>query len=413
MALLLLALFPAPAAAATYDVRFCAEWDISFEDATSGYDDYYTDNSTDMPARGARMKVVRVSDGYVMYDGYTDDSGSLAGCTDLLTLDESKKYDVHVTSKTYVNGNYVKVWDDESTPSSFAATPWNDWRPSASETSTRPVLNANWVNIVAAGSVTVFRHNGGVTGATYNIYDEGSSGCADASPGGSRTCNTKPWITAAHADNKYVISHEVGHQMQYLVDGSQTANFDYDDDDTDGVETTECQSTQSHNMVSAEYASAAALEGVAHFIAATTFNKTSESDCWFRYYKNVDWDGDTVSDGIYWTDCELDDHCDNSGESCGPIGSGDHFGSECNSSTTDNRGVEYDYLRGFWDLRTDEDVAFPDCMDIWDTSDPNDWNENDAGSSSDDPAERLRDAADTCGFLSEWDAVDNYNGMHR
>ena len=79
---------PVSAWAIDYDMVFCFEYDTDYDDATglSG-DDYFTSNHA-RPARGARVRVVRNSDGYVEYEGYVPWQGSDAGCTPTLSLSD-------------------------------------------------------------------------------------------------------------------------------------------------------------------------------------------------------------------------------------------------------------------------------------------------------------------------------------
>ena len=81
--------------------------------------------------------------------------------------------------------------------------------------------------------------------------------------------------------------------------------------------------------------------------------------------------------------------------------------------TLTNRGTEWDWLRFWWDLTTDQDVYCTDCMDIWNTANPDTWNASGDGSGSNYPATRLRNAANTEGFLTEWDNEDYLNGVYR
>jgi hypothetical protein len=258
----------------------------------------------------------------------------------------------------------------------------------------------------------VYRNNGNMVGKTYEVYDQAlnTTGCTEVSTGGiSATCDDQVHITGGHVDNKYVIAHEVGHAMQWKKQGNADPNFNYDSTD----ETAQCEHSGSHGMVSVEYQSAAALEGMAHYFAASAFNDPSSSECWFRYYKNTDWDGDSTLELAGWIDCETNDHCDNSGESCGPIAIADHFGNECSPGVTVNRALEFDWLRFWWDLNTDEGVAFDEAMDIWEDAHPETWAATDTIWIWDRPGARLRDAANANSLLTEWDARDNSNGVHR
>ena len=91
---------------------------------------------------------------------------------------------------------------------------------------------------------------------------------------------------------------------------------------------------------------------------------------------------------------------------------GDYLGDWCTGTLT-NRGTEWDWLRFLWDLDTDAGVSTTTIFDIYDSANPNSWNATGDGTGSAYPATRLRDAANTAGVLTEWDAWDSYNGVER
>ncbi|MBM4367898.1 MAG: hypothetical protein FJ102_16920 [Deltaproteobacteria bacterium] len=71
-----------------------------------------------------------------------------------------------------------------------------------------------------------------------------------------------------------------------------------------------------------------------------------------------------------------------------------------------------------YDGHTDEGVSTNSIFNIWDAANPDTWQANGTGAgyvcgSTNWPAGRLRCAADTRGYLAEWDSQDNQNGVHR
>lgn len=406
--------FSHSAEAATHYVRFCFQWDINYTDNGTGYDDYFT---TDTPqiARGAYWQITEI--GVSSHTGYADDSGAYAGCTPLQAVDSSAHYNVIVFSKAKVNGNnIVDERDNDASTVPYGDLLWNAWSPPSSGTFTKEtVTSGGWVNIIAAASYTIYRHNGGMTGQTYTVYnkgqDLGTPGCNTAATGGAtQHCEGKVYIGPGDtANHKYIISHETGHAMAYRANGE--LNFS---GNAFAAQTLDCKwgddTANTHAMVSVEYQSLAAYEGLAHFVAASTYNSTGDNDCWFNYYHDVDWDGDTHIDGITWADCEGNDHCDNSGELCGPIAVTDHLETVCGLASNENRGVEYDWLRFWWDFTTDEAVSFDTIMDIWDGANPNDWEPAD-GDEDEEPAQRFQDAAYDEGLLTEWNTWAAYEGV--
>ncbi|MES2641998.1 MAG: hypothetical protein V4850_21110 [Myxococcota bacterium] len=403
--------------ATNYNVRFCMNWTVDFGDVGGG-DDFFTTNGARV-ARGTYWEVRNAADNSLLYSGYAVASGTNEGCTPTtLPLNSSVDYDVLLYSKAYVNGNTIVVYDDTSTPSMYANQMWSDWSPTASTTVTADTSTVgDWVNVTAAATTTIFRHNGGVTGKTFVVYDKGEngtlSGCqTHTTPnfGGSKLCGDEVFITEAHASRKYLISHEVAHLLARYKDEDLAPNIDYD-----ATDPPECLygGTGDHAMSSLEFQSAAAVEGWAHFIAAVTFNDTSESDCSFYYWKDVDWDADTLGDGSpKWVDCEYASHCDNVDESCGPIVTHDHMGYEC-GLTTANRAVEYDWLRFWWDTHTDAGETFLSCMDVWDRADPHDWLDVGTSPPADMPYARIRKGADDEDILAGWDDRADYEGVDR
>lgn len=411
-------LFVSSAFAVNYDVRFCMKWDTDFEDDNAGYDDDY---NTGGPywARGAKFLVKNATTNAWILNGYTAESGSNVGCTAQVTISSTTLVDVYIYSEAEISGNQIIVWDDTQTPSEYAEVVWNDWSPTASQSYTRNTQTVGtWVNVIAASSYTVFKNTFGLTGKTFNVYDGGDDGtCATVSGtgGSSLNCFGKIFIAQGHSDQKYVISHEVGHQIMKSVDGDQSSNQDYDASN-DG---SWCSFTSSHAMTSIEYQSAAVVEGIAHFVAANTYNSNDEGDCWYRYYKDISWNsGPAIADD--WIDCEDSSHCGTGLDCNSTIATRDHYGNECDVSTINNKGTEYDWLRFWWDLHTDQSVSNNIIKNIWNDANPNNWNANGSGSSIDscspvgnEPAERLRCAAQTNSVLAEWDLEDNYNGVHR
>lgn len=394
LAFLILAftLCPVPSWAATYHVNFCAKYSVDFEDASSGVlDDFWT-NNTDKAARGVRIKVESNSDPDppVYYD-YTDYTGVNEGCTGVLTLSSTDSYLVRIYSEALVGGNYIYVRNNPTNDQRFYTTIYSAFVPSQDESiDIDTPIGRHW-NIAAAAGYTQYRRRGGLTGETYILYDEECDGGGSCNDGGE--IYLSPDVGAVR---KYVIAHEMGHALAAELENGTYANFDY----TASLGGCYTVATRDHEINSKEYQSAAANEGFAHFYSAVVFNDDTETDCHVEYYKTVDWDLDgTVDDQT--TDCES-----------GPVNGADYLGDSCIGTIT-NRGVEYDWLRFWWDLTTDEGVYFTDCGHIWDRANPWSWNATGDSTGLNYPATRLRDAADTEGFLTEWDAKDNFNGVHR
>ena len=389
-------LMTSEAMATTYSVRFCAKANIFYDDVDSSVgDDHWTDNAVDQLLYGARVRVQRNSDGLDVYYDYTSYSGTYIGCTPLLNLSSTENYAVKVYSEAYVNGNYVTVRDNSSSDTRYNFILSSYYTPTASKTEQITTNQGNAWNITAASAFALSRFWAGLSGKTFTFYNSQNENCS-----GSCLYLGKVYLSTDGADSKYIITHEMGHAVAYHTNGGFSANSSY----VATLDNCYTVSTRSHEMVSKEYNSSAANEGIAHFYAAITWNSPSYSDCQFEYYKTVDYDLDSNLDD-QTTGCECEPN-DGIGDCY------DYLGDIC-SGTLANRGTEYDWLRFFWDMKTDQALSVSEIFGIWDEAHPWTWNQDDSGSSSDDPAVRLRDAANTLGFLTEWDNEDNLNGVHR
>lgn len=411
----------ATAFAASYNITFCADYDVAYDDADASFGDDYITTDTTYPARGARLKVVRNSDGYVMRDSFMTWDGATPGCqSTAVALDSAETYDVKVKSYASVNGNTLYVYSDDVAWGIYLYGP-GTYAPTASGTYTvtTPTGASQW-RIANAVGHAMYRRAAGLSGETFTFLNEVCSG------GGSCYERTPDWvyISSGGSGNKYIIDHEFGHMFAARTNDTGTcatdscaAAHDY------GAPYNNCfssGSTSNHSANQQEYASSAVWEGIAHYYAAVAFNDSTESDCGFVYYKNTDWnlDGD-VADSQETADfavsCEsyptIAASADYLGSYC-EDGVGDPCGSGANGNC-DNRSTEYDWLRFFWDIDSDMGVSTTNIYNIWDEGDSDTWNATDVGAAANDPAPRLRTAADTLGFLTEWDARDDVNGVHR
>lgn len=403
---------PPAARAATVAVNFCGRITPSLTDADPDKgDDYLISNDT-IAARGAWISVKNTVFGTYAYNGYTPDTGGDIGCTGNVYLDDTQTYRVSMNSKADVNGNELFVWDDHTSPSIYTYVKYFAWSPSAGTVYITPPSADQW-NILAAASYAMMRSNGGVSGqdfdfATMGCKYEPGYGCEYGTPAGNCECGGKLYI--GDADLKYVIVHEMGHAVSEAANGWANNDKNYDAD----YGACYTAGNGGHGMNQKEWQSAAVVEGLGHYYAAQAFNNTSGADCVFVQYKTTDWDlvGGAVNPGEQEGDPI---NCDGSPYS--GIGAGDYVYQMC-SPFLSNRGTEYDWLRFFWDLRTDGAVSTGDIFDIWAAAGPDAWKESGAGSdstcaTSDYPATRLRCAAEDLGFGSEWDDYDDYNGVHR
>lgn len=97
-----------------------------------------------------------------------------------------------------------------------------------------------------------------------------------------------PGSAGHNADWKYVIAHEVGHQVQAEAIGSWS--YSYDRVDSSYPQLCGCGGLNPtgntlHCLQSSEGQGAAQNEGYAHYFAANTWNNRADAECVFTYYK--------------------------------------------------------------------------------------------------------------------------------
>ncbi len=419
IALLVLA---SQASATTYLVKFCFTYDVAYADADSSFGDDYVTTDTTYPARGARAKVTENITSTVKWDDFVEDDTPDPGCTDTLTLDSTRSYDIKVKSYAQVNGNTMWVYTDDTLASIYATGP-GTYAPTASGTVniSTPGGTEQW-NIANAIGHAMWRRDGGMTGETFNFANEaGPNGTEYIRGDAGDPDDDFVYVSSGGNDNKYMIVHEFGHLVAAQAnDGGPPDNDDggvsyYDADEE------ECFSLgideESHSMNSKEYQGAASWEGIAHYYAAVAFNDTTESDCVFVCYKDTDWDLDELYESSQ-EEAEFAVSCED-----GPTVAPDdaYMNSYC-SGTFANRSTEYDWLRFFWDLDTDQALTYSTVLSIWDAADPDDWTFTGIVAHNHDdlypcnptptyPMDRLRCGANLLGKLTQWDAEDAENGV--
>jgi hypothetical protein len=402
MNLAMLLLLSPLAGATTYDVRFCAYVEIDYIDLPRG--DRWTDDS-DRPARGFRMDVWNDSTNEYVWPssgtGYAIDDDPLAGCTPLLELDDAHVYDVTVYSQAEVDGNYAYAYDDPSTKNLAVELVENDFQPTADATEDiGPIDGASedrW-NHLALAAFALYMHDGELTGKHFELYEDD---CCFA--------DSETKVHVAGLNRKFMVAHELGHLVSAKRDDDGSGlnqSYAADEDGCDG-------GGGSHGQLTKEYQSASAVEGIADFYAAMTWNIVSESaDCEYQRQYGLDWNLDGTPDvnAITGHDCVGDPF---SG-SPDPVGSKDWLEDlvdaddddedevQC-EGTLDNRSTQYDWLRYYWSMVTLQDVPITDLWEIWDDADPHDWNSTDSGSSSDDPHIRIDTSAHANGYETEHD----------
>ena len=145
-----------------------------------------------------------------------------------------------------------------------------------------------------AGQIMWLEDNGLKVNDTYKIY--ANSGCPPPTFNWEEACaSTVAYfgnsLGAEHQDTtleKFVIAHELGHQIQAHLVGSNS--YDYTKDNTTPA-SCRCDhvtaANQLHCIQSRHDWSTAQTEGWAHFISQRTFNALDSNHCTFVYYKDV------------------------------------------------------------------------------------------------------------------------------
>lgn len=170
-----------------------------------------------------------------------------------------------------------------------------------------------------------------------------------------------------------------------------------------------------HVIRSAEYASGAVVEGIAHFLAAIAFNDITDEEGWFHYYKELD--VDAWKCGVPEVGC-YQDFVDNEytisllGGATGSVRGGTNrwVAEQCSADWSYSSSVEIaselDYLRFWWRFATEQSGSQPslsDIMGILRDADP--WTEHLVWDS-------LYTAADAAGFGSRFSSVNDEQGVY-
>lgn len=344
---LMLALLAGEARAAT--IKFCVTTEVRYHDSgqpdddPSQWEDYWADTDWEDAnpglkwARGARLQVVRGST--FLWAGYLgDDSTDGLGCTPALTVSAvNATYSLTITSYGAVNGNYLDVRDENGdrlsdtdvvTVSDGQATQYRELSIAA---------GAFWVfNTYQAAAYALYRHNGGNSGEWFNFY---------VGPNSEEWNDYGITLHDYHAELKFIIVHETGHEMgRFRTDTVWNNLLDYSINEPNPPPSTNCPAegtNGNHSIRSEEYSTAAGGEGLASFYAADVFNDHGESDCWLEYHDQVGADStpkvncENSTDTPDFDDAYLE-------AVCGPVA---------------GRGTWLDWTRAFWDVHTDGSPA--------------------------------------------------------
>lgn len=374
---------------------FCFTYTVAYEDGATG--DFF--DPSVYAARGATFRIIRNSNS----DTFDFTLLESNGCKTINLNAEA--WTVKLLRTAEVNGNTVEV-RSHIDDGLFLTTVETSWVPDGgTDVWTIGDGTVGNINIMAVATYAIYTENGGMTGKTYSFRNDVDP-CPTAAGCWAVTTNTIN-IGSSLFDRKFGILHELGHAMSDKVNGSQGLNADCDAP-PNACEGVGDSSGDGHYPDTKEFQSCAAIEGIAWAYAAVVFNDTSTSPCEFQTHFEPDWDQDDVNDAA-----EVEVFGCEGQPITGELGA-DYLGDRClGSGATTNRGNEFDWIRHYWDLRTDGPFAWSTLLAQWALADAHDWTANGTGSGGNFPAERLHDAAFWVGIQATYDSFGSFNGVDR
>ena len=313
--------------------KFCVKTRVTTVDSGIGEDYYTAPGGTTHPARYTRMRVSRA--GFLITDTYADASGCVTfdwPFTDNFKLEMWSEARVPRTDNPG-HTNTLKILDSDLdqgywvwflTPSSYPAYLYTN--------------QSNLSNLLGISSWILARWSDGLVGKTIQVIDAACPSIPDNS------CNTGAdvYINPASNNRKFLIGHELGHALVFHWYGTGYHPAASYTTNSGGVDC-ETPAGMHHAMHSKERQSAAMLEGFAQFYSAAVWNSEGSTGGKFHYYKTNYKNGAvTTIDVEYPVDAGLN-----------PLS---YLENRC-SGTLQGYGVEMDWMRAFWDYRTDSGTA--------------------------------------------------------
>lgn len=332
--------------------HFCFQWEITAVD--SGYGEDFHASNEPVRARGARVKVSR--SGSTLFDGYANENACVSFASTAVS-----GFEVTVRSEAKLGGHTMRAY----LPKVNNVEKLGEWSFTVD-----PLIPPQYVthtidsgdqqiaaNLIAFSSHTVHQI---VSNTTGNLFPAGAVDlhsyvlpgplCSEGCRSGSGIY-LKPEVT----DEKFGVSHEVGHWLHGRLTAENPGYGSYNDDEPGETPCSyhAADGPGGHAMRSREYEAAAFTEGFGHFIAALAWNDHETTDGRFRYYKDIKTPAYADLAAVSWI-------VDLSPGGDIPIGgTPDWYHSECALTTNGlARSVEMDWLRFFWNLRTDAPSDF-------------------------------------------------------
>ncbi|MCC6216135.1 MAG: hypothetical protein IT376_14825 [Polyangiaceae bacterium] len=305
---------------------------------------------------------------------------SSSGCTPPLNLTSGSR---SITAYTQVSLNSRVARVDTNDDGAAVAFTWNA-NVTAGGTQTVgfwPLFKQEQFNVSMFAAIALWYNPGTWTG-THHFHALNTVQCG----GGSCNSGGEVYIGTNGGFDKFLVGHEHGH---LFFDKNTAVAWwgDYSDD----THAPPCNAGGStgHDVDSREFSSTTFNEAAASFYGAATFNSTGQDDCAFyhpRYPNGID-----CENGQAWPDYDL------------PLS---FMELRCPTPWA-GRGVEVDWLRALWDVRTDG--ASPPSLNTvlaWIDLAP-------AAFTRDNAYTNLDAAANTAGGVlnTNWDAAKGPNGV--
>lgn len=281
-------------------------------------------NGSAWPMRYMYLSVVNVTGGANPWFGQTDINGCSAqfsSSSDRLNIYYGPFYWNTATGTSF----QVYECDTDGTDCSAPLSSVLSYDvPASSGTYTVTVPQYNYpIDIYLAAEQVFSRFGAGYSGTPSHFYNLNYTGVGGDTSTSYDAYLEKPIVNYASFDarSKFTIAHELGHAIVLDRLGEP---YEFDCSLGTGDE-------WNHTMQSQEYASCASMEGFGDFVAGLTWNYVTQTDGYRVQVfdpnagNNVVWDIETGSKKIL-------DYCDP--EPC------------------DGYGTEYDWLRFWWDYRT-------------------------------------------------------------
>ncbi|MCB9694143.1 MAG: hypothetical protein H6736_20225 [Alphaproteobacteria bacterium] len=392
----------AAAEAAMVTRNVCALIDEDFDDEAP-HADWMQYNAV-RPLRGIRMNITQQGGGLI-FDGFADWNGANPGCV-TLQLDNQLGYDIEVLAWVTVQGRTATI----TTGTSLISQTFVGYRPYWGDADLVVDWGPGWWEMAVVGWM-LSRHPMSLP-LGHNVPFKLLGSCCNARVEPQHGIQVD-FIGAGTSVRRFTVAHEIGHYIAGIADEVKNPLFDLDAP-FDGCNGGLLPEVKNHHPYQKEYASTAATEGWATFIAAWAFNSQTQSDCVLaRPPDHYDFDLDGVSDLVApynERSCEDEPWDINS--------NGYPDGTEVASSPwvppyawldaainapfplnncqgpLANRGVTSDWTRFWWDMYTDENLSLTKLIQVYDLMDPHTWDKNGfTSTTSDDPAARLYWAA--------------------